>query len=90
MTTPEQRTEWRQRIEDLTYSDAEVAEWCLELMTERGWLEAKLARSVSWSEVIRALRAADVPEDSMATDDDQLRYAGRAEAVAIMRDMLEV
>lgn len=54
------------------------------------WLEAKLSRSVSWSEVIRALRAADVPEDSMATDDDLIRYEGRAEAVAIMRDMLGV
>jgi hypothetical protein len=53
-------------------------------------LEARLARSVRWDEVIRALRAADVPEDSMATDDDQIRYEGRAEAVAIMRDMLGV
>lgn len=53
-------------------------------------LEVRLSRSVSWSEVIRALRAADVPEDSMATDDDLLRYEGRAEAVAIMRDMLGV
>lgn len=53
-------------------------------------LEARLSRSVSWSEVIRALRAADAPEDSMATDDDLIRYEGRAEAVAIMRDMLGV
>lgn len=53
-------------------------------------LETKLARSVSWSEVIRALRAADVPEDSMAADDDLSRYEGHAEAVAIMRDMLGV
>lgn len=44
----------------------------------------------SLSEVQRALRAADWPEDSMATDDDSLRYAGRAEAVSIIRDMLEL
>jgi hypothetical protein len=43
---------------------------------------------ISRSEVERALRAADAPEDSMATDDDLLRYEGRAEAVAIMRDMM--
>lgn len=54
------------------------------------WLESRLSRSVSWSEVIRALRAADVPEDSMATNDDLIRYEGRAEAVTIMRDMLGV
>jgi hypothetical protein len=51
---------------------------------------AKLARSFSRSEVERALRAADVPEDSMATDDDLIRYEGHAEAVRIMRDMLDV
>ena len=60
------------------------------LRAERDEALAKLSRSVSRSEVIRALRAADAPEDSMATDDDLLRYEGRAEAVAIMRDMLEV
>ena len=43
---------------------------------------------VSVSEIERALREADVPEDAMATDEDLLRYVGRAEAVAIMRDML--
>lgn len=59
-------------------------------LRERDEALAKLSRSVSRSEVIRALRAADAPEDSMATDDDLLRYEGRAEAVAIMRDMLEV
>lgn len=30
----EQRAEWRRRIEDLTYSDAEVADWCLQLLDE--------------------------------------------------------
>lgn len=44
--------------------------------------------TVSRSELERALRAADAPEDSMATEDDLIRYEGRAEAVAIMRDML--
>lgn len=43
---------------------------------------------VSVSEIERALRAADVPEDSMATDEDLIRYEGRAEAVGIVRDML--
>ncbi len=48
------------------------------------------AASVSRSELERALREAGPPEDSMATEDDQLRYVGRAEAVEIMRDMLEL
>lgn len=65
----------------------------LELMTR----EARLAREatekavrsrIARHELWRAFRAADAPEDSMATDDDLLRYEGRAEAVAIMRDML--
>lgn len=42
----------------------------------------------SRSEIERALRAADYPEDSMGTDEDHVRYAGRAEAVEIVRDML--
>jgi hypothetical protein len=50
--------------------------------------EALLASRVSRSEIDRALRAADAPEDSMATDEDLLCYEGRAEAVEIMRDML--
>lgn len=57
-------------------------------LRERDEALAKLSRSISWSEVDRALRSADAPEDSMATDDDLIRYEGRAEAVAIMRDML--
>lgn len=65
----------------------------LELVTR----EARLSREATEKavrsrsarhEIERALRAADAPEDSMATDDDLLRYEGRAEAVAIMRDML--
>lgn len=44
----------------------------------------------SRSEIERALRAADAPEDSMATEDDLLRYEGRAEAVEIVRDMLGI
>lgn len=45
----------------------------------------------SWNRQIeRALREADAPEDSMATDDDLLRYEGRAEAVEIVRDMLQL
>lgn len=65
----------------------------LELMTR----EARLSREatenavrsrVARHEIERAFRAADAPEDSMATEDDLLRYEGRAEAVAIMRDML--
>jgi hypothetical protein len=42
----------------------------------------------SLSEVQRALRAADWPEDAMATQEDLVRYEGRREAVEIMRDML--
>lgn len=42
----------------------------------------------SRSEIERALRAADAPEDSMATEDDLIRHEGRAEAVEIFRDML--
>jgi hypothetical protein len=38
-------------------------------------------------EIERALREAQSPEDSMATDDDLLRYAGRDEAVEIFRAM---
>lgn len=49
---------------------------------------AESGARISVLELDRALRAADVPEDEMATDDDQLRYAGRAEAVEIIRDML--
>jgi hypothetical protein len=44
----------------------------------------------SLSEIQRALRAADAPEDSMPTEDDLMRYEGRAEAVAIVRDMLGI
>jgi hypothetical protein len=47
-----------------------------------------VASRISRSEIERALRAADAPEDSMATDDDLIRHEGHAEAVAIMRDML--
>lgn len=46
--------------------------------------ESKFARH----EIDRALRAADAPEDSMATDDDLIRYQGRAEAIEIVRIML--
>ena len=53
----------------------------------RGRAEAREER-FSRSEIERALREADVPEDSMATDDDTPYYEGRAEAVAIFRDML--
>ena len=65
----------------------------LELMTR----EARLSREatenavrtrVSRNEIERALRAADAPEDSMATDDDLIHYQGRAEAVEIVRIML--
>lgn len=42
----------------------------------------------SRSEIERALRAADYPEDSMGTAEDHLRYEGRAEAIQIFRDML--
>jgi hypothetical protein len=42
----------------------------------------------SKSEIERALRAADAPEDSMATEDDLIRYEGRREAVEIFRDMI--
>jgi len=42
----------------------------------------------SRSEIERALRAADAPEDSVATDEDLLIHIGRHEAVAIFRDML--
>lgn len=45
---------------------------------------------ISLSEIERALREADAPEDSMATDEDLIRYQGRAEAVTIIRDMLEL
>jgi hypothetical protein len=53
--------------------------------TERA-VRSRIARH----ELERAFRAADAPEDSMATCDDLLRYQGRAEAVQIMRDMLEL
>jgi hypothetical protein len=42
----------------------------------------------SRSEIERALREAQSPEDSMATAEDVLRHAGRDEAVEIFRDML--
>lgn len=44
----------------------------------------------SLNEIQRALRAADWPEDSMATEEDLLRYEGRREAVEIVKDMLEL
>lgn len=67
----------------------------LEMMTREAHLSReateKAVRSrIAQHELERALRAADVPEDSMATEDDLLRYEGRAEAVAIIRDMLGV
>lgn len=65
----------------------------LESMTREARLsreatENAIEERISRHELIRALRAADAPEDSMATDDDLLRYTGRAEAVEIVRDML--
>lgn len=65
----------------------------LDLMTREARLsreatEKAVGSRVARHEVERAFRAAAAPEDSMATDDDLLRYEGRAEAVAIMRDML--
>lgn len=65
----------------------------LDLMTR----EARLSREatekavqtrVARHEIERALRAADAPEDSMATDEDLIHYQGRAEAVEIVRIML--
>jgi hypothetical protein len=53
-------------------------------------LRRKVDRSVTLGELDRALREADAPEDSMATEEDLIRYEGRAEAVQIMRDMLEL
>ena len=65
----------------------------LELMTREARLSReateKAVRSrIARHELERAFRAADAPEDSMATDEDLIRYGGRAEAVAVMRDML--
>jgi hypothetical protein len=65
----------------------------LDLMAREARLSRKateraVASRIARHELERAFRAADAPEDSMATDDDLIRYEGHAEAVAIMRDML--
>lgn len=86
----ERHAETARRLEEAERQVDDHYDAARDRLRERDEALAKLSRSVSWSEVIRALRAADVPEDSMATDDDLIRYEGRAEAVAIMRDMLGV
>lgn len=65
----------------------------LDLMTREARLSREAAEKAGrWAkrEVERALRAADWPEDSMATEDDLIRYQGRREAVEIVREMLEL
>jgi transcriptional/translational regulatory protein YebC/TACO1 len=52
--------------------------------------EKAVTSRIARHQIERALRAADAPEDSMATDNDLIRYEGHAEAVRIMRDMLGV
>lgn len=102
--TPERLAEWREDAElracradsHLVFANRIIAlVGALEDMTR----EAQLSRAATERavrsrfprhEIERALRAADVPEDSMATDEDLIRYEGHAEAVRIMRDMLDV
>ena len=74
----ERHAETARRLEDMTR----------EARLSREATENAVRSRVARHELERAFRAADAPEDSMATDDDLLRYEGRAEAVAIMRDML--
>jgi hypothetical protein len=74
----ERHAETARRLEDMTR----------EARLSREAAEKAVRSRIARHELERAFRAADAPEDSMATDDDLLRYEGRAEAVAIMRDML--
>jgi hypothetical protein len=68
-----------------TETPVEVVERIVSAAVEQA--EQRLASRFR-SEIERALREADAPEDAMATDDDLLCYEGRAEAVEIFRDML--
>jgi hypothetical protein len=76
----ERHTETSRRLEDMTR----------EARLSREATEKAVRSRFARHEIERALRAADAPEDSMATDDDLLRYEGRTEAVKIVRDMLEM
>jgi hypothetical protein len=103
--SPETLAEWREnaeRMQTLNWQGEPVADLriislidALQDMTREAQLSREATEKTVRSrfarhEIERALRAADVPEDSMATDDDLLRYEGRAEAVEIVRDMLEL
>ena len=95
--TPEVLAEWRAACDgESVFHETRIVALidALEDMTREARLsreatEKAIGSRVARHEVERALRAADAPEDSMATDDDLIRYEGRAEAVAIMRDMLD-
>jgi hypothetical protein len=83
----EARNKMAVKVEHL---EARLADMTREVRLSRESTERAVASRIARHELERALRAADWPEDSMATDDDSLRYAGRAEAVSIIRDMLEL
>ena len=99
--SPEQLAEWRAGAERDQRSGFGLG-WpsvvlrlvdALEDMTREAHLsreatEKAVRTRIARHELERAFRAADAPEDSMATEGDVLRWEGRAEAVAIMRDML--
>jgi hypothetical protein len=74
----ERHAETSRRLEDMTR----------EARLSREATEKAVRSRIARHELERAFRAADAPEDSMATDDDLIRYQGHAEAVHIMRDML--
>lgn len=103
MLSPETLAEWRSNaseMRNLNWRNEPVVDQrilslidALEAMTREARLSRESAEKavrsrVARHEIERALRAADAPEDSMATEDDLLRYEGRAEAVSIVRDML--